>query len=222
MRRRPYDIALDPGKCSSLRSRYGERERRAACQLAGVGRAAARRRAVVEDLRRDGRGSKRITMQFERWAERARSDLHMLLTETTDGFVPYAGIPWYVAPFGRDSLITALQILPFDPDIASGTLQYLARYQGTQDDAFTDQQPGKIMHEYRRGEMATSARFRSSRTMEGWMRRRSSSCFSPSTCVGRAMSHLVRDVWPAVERALDWMDAAGRCLGYLASVPRRP
>jgi glycogen debranching enzyme len=59
-----------------------------------------------------------------------------------------------VAPFGRDSLITALQHLPFDQELARGTLRFLAAHQGRQDDAFTDQQPGKILHEYRRGEMA--------------------------------------------------------------------
>src|SRR5439155_360884 len=72
------------------------------------------------------------------WLRRSRGDLHMLLTETADGSIPYAGIPWYVAPFGRDSLITALQMLPFEPHIARGTLRFLARHQGTHDDPFTD------------------------------------------------------------------------------------
>src|SRR5439155_12138647 len=77
------------------------------------------------------------------------------LTGTAGGLVPYAGIPLYVAPLGRGALITALQLLPYEPEIARGTLRYLARLQGTVDDAFTDQVHGKILHEYRRGEMAT-------------------------------------------------------------------
>jgi glycogen debranching enzyme len=89
-----------------------------------------------------------------RWLLRSRGDLHMLLTETPEGPLPYAGIPWFVAPFGRDSLITALQVLPFEPAIARGTLRFLARYQGTGDDPFTEEEPGRILHEYRRGEMA--------------------------------------------------------------------
>ena len=52
------------------------------------------------------------------WLRRSRGDLHMLVTDTPDGSIPYAGIPWYVAAFGRDSLITALQMLPFEPQIA--------------------------------------------------------------------------------------------------------
>ena len=88
------------------------------------------------------------------WLRRSRGDLHMLETSTPEGSIPYAGIPWYVAAFGRDSLITALQMLPFEPQMARGTLRFLARHQGTHDDPFTDQEPGRILHELRRGEMA--------------------------------------------------------------------
>jgi glycogen debranching enzyme len=91
---------------------------------------------------------------FDGWIDRAWADLRMLTTETPHGPIAYAGIPWFVAPFGRDSLITALQHLPFDPGLARGTLRFLAAYQGREDDEFTDQSPGKILHEYRRGEMA--------------------------------------------------------------------
>jgi len=91
---------------------------------------------------------------FDAWVTRAWSDLRMLATETAQGRIAYAGIPWFVAPFGRDSVITALQHLPFDPELARGTLRFLAAHQGDQDDDFTDQRPGKILHEYRRGEMA--------------------------------------------------------------------
>lgn len=91
---------------------------------------------------------------FDEWVGRAWADLRMLTTETPHGRIAYAGIPWFVAPFGRDSLITALQHLPFDPGLARGTLCFLAAYQGRADDEFTDQNPGKILHEYRRGEMA--------------------------------------------------------------------
>jgi glycogen debranching enzyme len=91
---------------------------------------------------------------FDEWIARAWADLGMLTTRTPHGRIAYAGIPWFVAPFGRDSLITALQHLPFDPDLARGTLRFLAAHQGRRDDEFTDQNPGKILHEYRHGEMA--------------------------------------------------------------------
>src|SRR5438874_13405574 len=98
---------------------------------------------------------RRHTRSLRDWSSDVCSSDLLLLTETPEGFVPYAGIPWYVAPFGRDALITALQLLPFEPELARGTLRYLARMQGTVDDAFTDQEPGKILHEHRRGAMAT-------------------------------------------------------------------
>jgi glycogen debranching enzyme len=91
---------------------------------------------------------------FDEWIARAWADLGMLTTRTPYGRIAYAGIPWFVAPFGRDALIAALQHLPFDPDLARGTLRFLAAHQGHADDEFTDQKPGKILHEYRRGEMA--------------------------------------------------------------------
>jgi glycogen debranching enzyme len=91
---------------------------------------------------------------FDGWLARSWADLRMLTTTTVHGRMAYAGIPWFVAPFGRDSVIAALQHLPFDPGLARGTLRFLAAYQGREDDEFTDQSPGKILHEYRRGEMA--------------------------------------------------------------------
>ncbi|HXG16835.1 MAG TPA: glycogen debranching N-terminal domain-containing protein [Calidithermus sp.] len=86
--------------------------------------------------------------------QRSWLDLNMLLTDTPQGRIPYAGVPWYVAPFGRDSLITAHQLLPWDPEVAAATLRFLAHWQGRRDDPFRDEEPGKILHEYRRGEMA--------------------------------------------------------------------
>ncbi len=91
---------------------------------------------------------------FNALVARSLVDLEMLLTITPQGRVPYAGVPWYVAPFGRDSIITALEILPFHADLAAGTLRFLAAWQGRESNALLDEEPGKILHEYRRGEMA--------------------------------------------------------------------
>jgi glycogen debranching enzyme len=63
-------------------------------------------------------------------------------------------VPWYAVPFGRDAIITALQTLMYNPSIAEGTLRFLAAHQGTTVDPFREEQPGKIMHELRRGELA--------------------------------------------------------------------
>lgn len=65
-----------------------------------------------------------------------------------------AGLPWYGALFGRDSIIAALQMLAYEPGIAEQTIRLLAKFQGTKVDEWRDEQPGKILHELRRGELA--------------------------------------------------------------------
>lgn len=86
--------------------------------------------------------------------ERGLTDLKALTTDIGDGPFLVAGIPWFAVPFGRDSIIAALQLMMFHPEVARGTLRTLARLQGTQVDVSRCEQPGKILHELRRGEMA--------------------------------------------------------------------
>ncbi len=92
---------------------------------------------------------------LERSIRNAQTDILMLLTAESSGeLYPYAGIPWYSAPFGRDGIIAAYQLLPWHPGVAKGVLDYVFALLGRQVDSFTDEQPGKVFHELRRGEMA--------------------------------------------------------------------
>jgi glycogen debranching enzyme len=68
--------------------------------------------------------------------------------------LPAAGLPWFMAMFGRDSILTSLQALPFVPELAQTTLRALATWQGTTVDDFRDEDPGRILHEMRYGETA--------------------------------------------------------------------
>ena len=90
--------------------------------------------------------------------ERSARDLRALLDFDATGPYPTAGIPWYATPFGRDGIIAGLQSLCFNPDVAVGTLRLLARYQGRKVDPYTEEEPGKILHELRRGELARLGR----------------------------------------------------------------
>jgi glycogen debranching enzyme len=83
-------------------------------------------------------------------------DLDLLQTQFPDGSIPAAGTPWYIAPFGRDSLIVSLQTMHAYPERIASTLRLLAANQGKKIDAFREEQPGKILHEIRYGEMALS------------------------------------------------------------------
>ena len=93
---------------------------------------------------------------FDRLYNRGLKDLRALLTDVGYGPFPVAGLPWFAVPFGRDSLITALQMLPANPGVALGTLQTMAAYQGAKVDDWRDETPGKIMHEIRYGELANT------------------------------------------------------------------
>ena len=217
-----YELTLAPGavfEISVVVTAITEAGARRDLRLADV---MDRRRIESEQLRGAAAAIASDHQQFNLWIDRARTDLHMLLTETPDGFVPYAGIPWFVAPFGRDSLITALQILPFEPEVARGTLRYLARYQARVEDDFTDQQPGKILHELRRGELAN---LREIPFIPYYGTVDATPLFVMLLAEYVRWTgdlDLARQLWPAVENALAWMEGPGSPDGdgYLKYVRR--
>jgi glycogen debranching enzyme len=140
---------------------------------------------------------------------RSMSDLHMLMTNTPHGRYPYAGIPWYSTTFGRDGLITALQMLAFDPRIALGVLQRLSAYQAKYDDPASDAQPGKILHEMRGGEMAAL------REVPFGLYYGSVDATALFVVLAGLYAErtgdddAIAELWPAVEAALAWIDGPG-------------
>ena len=91
---------------------------------------------------------------FDRFIDASVRDLHALMMPAAGGTLPAAGIPWYVAPFGRDSLLASSEALMINPEVARGTLLALAALQAQTDEPWRDAEPGKILHELRVGELA--------------------------------------------------------------------
>jgi len=169
-----------------------------------------------EELRRSYRRMRRdlcrvetSNEQFNCWLERSADDIFMMLTQAGGHLYPYAGIPWFSTVFGRDGVITALETLWNYPHIAREVLLYLSQHQAKEFNAARDAEPGKILHEVRKGEMADLGEIPFGRYY-------GSVDSTPLFLVlaGRYYQRsgdadLIRGIWPSLLAALNWINEYG-------------
>jgi glycogen debranching enzyme len=172
--------------------------------------------AAVHELRRSyedwERGCTQIRTDnelFDQLLTRGLRDLRALYTKMDGDGIIAAGIPWFVAPFGRDTLITSHQLLMVNPQPARESLRILASKQGTEIDDWGDEEPGKILHEIRKGELATSGYiphtpYYGSVDSTPWFLILLAQYFRWTGDVA-----FVQEMLPSVERALTWINEYG-------------
>ena len=170
------------------------------------------REALIQQVgSRRGKSAEIFTSneQFNDWVNQSLEDLSMLTTDTPSGPYPYAGTPWYSTAFGRDGIITAMQMLWVDPDIARGVLRFLADTQATVEDPLSDAEPGKILHEARRGEMAALGEIPFAMYYGSVDATPLFVVLAGQYYRATADHDLIESIWPNIESALRWVEEYG-------------
>ncbi len=141
--------------------------------------------------------------------QRSFLDLRLLMTDLGRGNFPVAGVPWFAVPFGRDSIIAALQLLPFNAEVARGTLRTLAHLQGEKVDPWREEEPGKILHEMRQGEASNRDELPFRRYYGSIDSTLLFIVLLSETFRWTGDMELIREMTVPLRKALDWVDTYG-------------
>jgi glycogen debranching enzyme len=204
-----WELRLGPGERTELMVVIQcERDDRPA-PVVGFGSARAEVIAATELERQGWCDISTSNQQFDEWTARSAADLRMMVTDTPSGPYPYAGVPWFSTPFGRDGIITALETLWVQPALAAGVLRFLAATQADAVSAVRDSEPGKILHEMRGGEMSALGEV-------PFERYYGSHDSTPLFVMLAGAYHahtgdtaLIESIWPHLTAAVGWMSRHG-------------
>lgn len=147
--------------------------------------------------------------RFSDWMNRSVADVQMMMVGNPESNYPYAGVPWFGTVFGRDGIITALQSLWLNPKMAHGVLECLASTQAAKVDSSIEAEPGKILHEMRQGEMAALGEVPFGRYYGSVDSTPLFIILAGAYYERTADSKFIRQIWPNIERALQWIDQYG-------------
>ena len=169
-------------------------------------------RLAESEMKSASRLTPRVTSsnsRFNDWMRRSSADVHMMTVGNPEKNYPYAGVPWFSTVFGRDGIITALEMLWVQPALARGVLEFLAATQAIESDESNEAEPGKILHEMRHGEMANLheipfARYYGTVDATPLFVMLAGAYFERT-----GDRELIKQIWPNIRAALDWIDNYG-------------
>ena len=204
-----YQLHLDPNQESVIALKIVCERNSLPKPSQSYSEAFSTRNAQCQESILDGCKIATSSKRFNQWLTRSEADLRMLIQGNPEGAYPYAGVPWFNTVFGRDGIITAMECLWLAPSIAEGVLKYLAETQATERNAEQDAEPGKIVHEVRRGEMSTlkevpfGCYYGSVDSTPLFVLLAGAYYFRTNNL------EFLRGIWPNILSALDWIDNYG-------------
>jgi glycogen debranching enzyme len=146
---------------------------------------------------------------FNGWIERSITDLQSLLAKTDYGFYPFAGVPWYNTAFGRDAIITSMEVLWMAPALIKDVLHFLVATQAQEHNPEKDAEPGKIIHEMRDSEMANTGEVPFSQYYGTIDATPLFLMLAGMYYKQTADAETIRKIWSSIKKAVDWIDRYG-------------